>query len=314
MSFYAKPSKDLVYDLINKANPTLPTPINATIVRLDVPKAIVNAGPADLNTKVKASANYNQGYIGTKELSYRRINLTNFFKDTVVFVSKFKDNGQPVKFSDYLSDFNLKYGFSLTSDDFTDVGFPGSNIDPIDGKRTAVVTVNAKSDSLAFIGSFVFRWKNASQELKNLITKQELPGRIYPPNNFVNLTTYGGDNTELAGSTFTYQNGVAYPMIEYFPTGTVLGGGGSRPDLLPAHREYIRRINDAYGTAFFIDLAKPLTDAGNLAGAIIDNALLPIAAYPTANSKDFARMIVLKLLPAHTWGTGDLFLHHNYGV
>lgn len=314
MTFYAKPSLDLVFDLINKANPTLPTPLSDAVARLDLPKVIAGAGPADLNTNVKVSAKYGQGYVGTRVLNYRRINLGDFFKNTVAIVNKYKSNGQPVKFSDYLADFNIRYGFSLTADDFTDVNFPAATVDPVDNRRTASVVVIAKADSFGFTGSFTFRWKDAPQELKNLIVKPELPGRVYPPTNFVNMLTYGGDNTELVGSTFMYQNGVEYPMTEFFIAGVAVGGGAIRPDVLPAHREYIRRINVAYGTNFFIDSTKPLSDPGNLTGAIIDTSSAPFAAYPSANQQNFARVIVLKLLPAHTWGTGDLFLHHNYGV
>ena len=101
MTFYAKPSPDLVFDLINKANPGLPLPLSAAVVRLDLPKPIVGAGPADLNTTVNASAKRGQGYTGTKTISYRRINLGNFFKDTLAIVNKYKAGGQPVKFSDY---------------------------------------------------------------------------------------------------------------------------------------------------------------------------------------------------------------------
>lgn len=309
MTFYAKPSKDLVYDLINKANPTLPSPITPAIVRLDVPKIIGSAGPADLNTVIKASAKYNQGYTGTMELSYRRINLTNFFKNTTVIVNKFKDNGQPVKFSDYLNEFNSKYGFSLTSDDFTDVSFPGSNIDPVDGMRTAAVTVNTKTDSLGFIGSFTFRWKNSPQELKNLITKQELPGRVYPPFTFVNLMTYGGDNTAALSDPIP---GTNYKVFDYFAD-NLLFAGTARPDLLVGHNQFLNSVNAGYGTSFIADSTKPMSTPGNLFNAVVRLVTLPNALYPTANNT-FGRMLVIQLQPGHTWGTGDLFFHHNYGV
>jgi hypothetical protein len=309
MTFYAKPSSDLVYDLINKANPGLPLPLSAAVARLELPKTIAGAGPAALNTTIKASASRGQGYTGTKTLSYRRIDLSSFFKNTVAIVNKFKAGGQPVKFSDYLDDFNVRYGFSLTSDDFTDVNFPAVSIDPVDNRRTAAVVVNAKPNSLGFIGAFTFRWKESPQELKNIIVKPELPGRVYPPATFVNMLTYGGDNT--AGLSAPVP-GTPYKLMDYFAD-QLLFAGTARPDLLIGHSQFLNTVNSGYGTMFFADSSKPQSTPGNLFNAVIRIVTLPNALYPTANN-NYKYLLVLQLQPGHTWGTGDLFFHHNYGV
>lgn len=309
MTFYAKPSPDLVYDLINKANPTLPVPISSVVVRLDLPKPIAGAGPGDLNTTVKASANRGQGYSGTKTLSYRRINLGDFFKNTTPIINKYKADGQPRVFSDYLVDFNIRYGFSLTTADFVDAFFFASTIDPVDQRRTATVTVNMKPDSLGFVGSFTLRWKDAPQELKNLIVKPELPGRIYPATNFVNLMTYGGDNTE---TMYSPVSGTNYKLIDYFADGILLAGP-ARPDLVAEHTRFITLINAQYGTTFTVEPGQPQSKVGNLYGAVMRLVSLPSALFPTANNT-YGKLFVLQLQPGHTWGTGDLFFHHNYGV
>lgn len=307
MTFYAKPSPDLVYDLINKANPGLPVPITKTVARLGLPSPIPGAGPSDLNTTVKASANRGGGYNGTRILSYRRINLSDFFRGTVVIVNKYKLGGQPGKFSDYLDDFNIRYGFSLTVDDFTDVNFPASTVDPTDNRKTAAVVVNTKGDSLGFTGAFTFRWKDAPQELKNVIIKPELPGRVYPASNFVGMATYGGDVTAILSEKVP---GTPYVVFDYFSDQLVFL---SRPDLLVGHQQFITSVNREFGTSFIADLAVPASTQNSLLGTVIGMGSLPSALYPQANN-DFKRLIVLKLQSGNTWGTGDLFFHHNYGA
>lgn len=309
MTFYAKPSVDLVYDLINKANPGLPIPLSSTIARLDNPTPIAGAGPADLNTTVRASANRGEGYIGVNTLRYRRINLSDFFRSTVVIVNKYKAGGQPEKFSDYLDDFNVRYGFSLTTDDFKDVNFPAAVVDPDDNRLTSVVTVNTKADSFGFTGAFTFRWKDAPRELKNVIIQPELPGRIYPPSNFVNLLTYYGDNTAILSEPVI---GTNFKLIQYFLDGLLLAGS-ARPDLVGEHTRFIDFVNAEYGTTFTVEPASPLSKVGNLYNAVIRMVNLPDVNYPTANN-NYKHMLVLQLQPGHTWGTGDLFFHHNYGA
>jgi hypothetical protein len=310
MNFYPKPSKDLVYDLVNEANPLLPIPLSPEVVRLELLKPIAGAGPSDVNTTITVSASRGMGYRGTKVLSYRRINIGNFFRNKTVIVNKYVASGQPSKFSDYLADFNAKYGLGWTAGDFTDALFSASSIDPMDNRKTAAVFVNTKPDSLGFIGAFTFYWKNAPQELKNVILKTEIPGRVYPANNFVNMMTYGGDNTATCYEPVV---GTNYKLIEYFAAGLLLAGP-SRPDLIAEHTRFISLINAQYGTTFTVEPGQPMSKDKNLYKAVIDMVALPSALYPTANSKDFQKLLVLKLQPEHTWGSGDLFFHHNYGV
>lgn len=313
MQFYPKPSEALVYDLVNAANPALPIALTPTVARLENPKAIANAVGNALNSTIVVSANRNQGYRGTKVLNYRRIDLSNFFKNTTVIINKYKPVGAVLKFSDFLDDFNRQYGFAFTDKDFTDVTLPAATIDPIDNRRTSSTTVVAKSESLGFIGSFNFKWKEANQELSLLITNPELNSRVYPASNFVNLMTFGGDNTDTFSDPTIDQDGVKYPMYNFFGSGIILGNI-SRPDLIAGHNEFVRRINASYGTTFFIDSNRPLSDVGNIAGCIVELVQLPSISYPTANIVDFKRLFVLKLQPEHTWGSGNLFFHHNYGT
>lgn len=313
MQFYPKPSEALVYDLVNAANPALPIALTPAVARLESPKAIANAVGNALNSTIVVSANRNQGYRGTKVLNYRRIDLGNFFKNTTVIINKYKPVGAVLKFSDFLDDFNRQYGFVLTDKDFTDVTLPAATIDPVDNRRTSTTTVVTKTDSLGFIGSFTFKWKEANQELGLLITKPELNTRVYPASNFVNLMTYGGDNTETMTTPTAVSNGQLYAMFDFFSTGLVLGAA-NRADLYPGHQEFAHRISASYGINFFVDKDRPMSDVGNLFGTVMELAQIPNASYPTANSNDFKRLFVLKLQPEHTWGSGNLFFHHNYGT
>lgn len=319
MPFYSKVAKQLVFDLLNAANPQLPILLTDAVVRVGLPKPIANALPAARNTTVLVQANRNMGYVGTKNLTYRRINLTSLFKNVKPVVYKFMASGQPNYFGDYLLEFNTKYGLKLTADDFINIDFPFALVDPADGLKTATVNVTVNSNSLGYLGSFPFTWKNAKNTLDAIIRHPEINGRTFPGGNVfdgnhkyvLNISTFSCEITDILKIKVSNMYGEA-TLAQYLPDGITLGT--TTGDSVPGHLEFLRQVNMVSGTPFLLNPADNGTTLNNLQGSSVTNITLPSALYPEANSAAYAKAIIIKPPAENTWAVGYLIFHHNNGV
>lgn len=321
MQLYPKPSSELVFDLLNKANTGLTEPLTTANVILQVPKVIANAPAAGPNTKVIVSGKRAGKYRGSKELTYNRIDVSSLFKNVAPIVIRYMASGDGGPLANHIDAFNEKYGLKLTEDDFAPVTFPLSSIDPIDGKRTGLVTVTMKPTSLAYVGAFPLRWKQGNRELNSVVTSTELASRAYPGGNvfdanhpfIVDIDGYGEDYTAFWAETFPYQGG-QLPFTQAFANGyRVLEP--SRSDLWPAHKQIIARLAEITGTPYFADETQSKATKYNLFGAVFSVVgALPSTLFPLANSKDFTKLIVITPAVENTWAVGNIYLHHNTGL
>lgn len=316
MQLYPKTAAELVFDLITAANPSLPFPLNSTLVSLGPVSAIAVVPPAIANTSVRINTKPNSPYIGNKVVQYQRINLANLFKDITPNIRKYSATGEagqsPFTIYQLLSFINAQYGLNLSEDDVTNANFPAYSTITENGvsKRVSSVSMTAKATSQAFIGSVVVRTEAGKRELESMITKQELNGRTYPggndftttPKDRVNMAGYGIDFTEKMLTVF---NGATYAA--WLVNGAL---GAQAPDQTSWQQTVFDIINTKDGTAFTLVGATPAT-RWNLKNIQAVNVALPSALYPEANSKDYNRMIVVTLGAGYTWGFGSIYMHYN---
>lgn len=192
--FYQKASIDLLYDLINKDNPTLPYVVSAnTFVVHSGPKVMDPATNNGRNTQVVMRAVPNGGYRGLVTLNYNRIDLASLFKDIEVVITHYTAN----TLATLLPMFNSVYGMALTTDEMQNPSWTNSAA----STTVAITTAGVKNTtaSLAFIGTIPkFTWKRGNPSLETLITRPE-PKMLMPA-----ILTDGADFSQrYRGMDFT---------------------------------------------------------------------------------------------------------------
>jgi hypothetical protein len=312
MPLYTKPAKQLVYDLINEANPDLPIPLSASNMKLSDPSAVTVPGNAVLNTAITCSAS-SPDYIGRKTLNYRRISLNNLFRGMTVQINKYSANqaaAGSVVFTVYqlLPILNTMYGLNLTEDDLTNVNITRGSTQE-NGFYTSTVTVTAKATSLGYIGTFQLKWRSAPQELESMITVTDLAARLFPGGNtfdenhaiVVSNMAYGIDWTSF----------IAAGPWSNFP-GNVVAGTAT-----PAFgNRFIEELNRIYGTSLvgsynnapayaYLDWGTVVYDLTTQAGR---------DAAPLANSTYYNRVLIWTIPTYDTVrgaGIGQHYIHFN---
>jgi len=310
MPIYGKPSSDLVYDLINESNPGLPVAASAGTVNLNTPTAITPSGGKIQNTKMILNAPANSPFIGRREVTYRRIDLSNLFRSVIVQINKYSaaaaaGNQNTVAYTlyDLLADLNTKYGMSFTQDDLTNINITRGNTQNAQGYYYNTVTVTAKATSLAYVGSFTFRWVQAPQDIATLITQIELDGRMFPGGNDFS----GAHKTILDSLGYSLDFTSQAAAASYAPTGgpgaaTLPSTGSSAASNFLALG--LALIDSTFGTS--------LNDNTWWRGATyyvynITNAPFP----PEGNTRYSNRLMVVTVPTADAAYVGKLYLHFN---
>lgn len=320
MQLYPKTSPELVLDLIAISNPGLPFPLTVDTVYVGPPTAIAVVPPAIANTTARISSKPSSKYTGSKVVNYQRINLANLFFNVTPNIRKYSANGEagsnPFTVYQLLPFLNELYGIKLTQDDVVDGYFPPYSTITEGGvsKKVSSFTMVAKPTSQAFIGSVSIRTQAGQRDLASIILKSEIPGRLYPGgNDFVTNTkdrvdciSYGIDFSEL-------MNGVSAGQTNprsYFFNGVTIGGNNA---YVSSQQEVFDAIKTVVGIPLVNGLLPPVPAATrwSLLGATTTVVILPNAAYPDANSKDFNRVAVITPVTANSWAAGRLYLHYN---
>lgn len=305
MPLYNKPSKALVYDLINAANPTLPTPLTAANMSLSDVKAATVSGRPDLNTAITASS-IGGDYIGRKTLNYRRLDLATMFRGQILQINRYsptQSGAGSVVFTLYnlLPIINAQYGLNLTTDDVNDLNILRGNTQE-NGFYTATVNITTKTASLGWVGTVALKWKSAPQDLASMITVTDLNARLFPGGNdfttpgrrpVMNNLMYGIDWSPLL-STTPY-SGYPNVMVQNAATTAFLNA-------------VFNQCNTAFGTAF--PQQSPWTAAMFVGVEVV---VLPSAKYPEANSKYYNRLLTWDTPDAlvATYGNGRNYIHFN---
>lgn len=318
---YAKTSLQMLFDLINSSNPSLPVPLAATNVKFGTPTAITPGGNIQ-DTSIKVIALPNQQYVGNQTLTYRRLNATNLFRSVPLRIDLYSSaatNASPYKMSQLLPYINTKYGLNIQASDIVDVNFPvgNTNANPAygvpAGTRNAVATLTWTTNNYAWLGNINVCWVQAPQDLSTLLAVGSLEQSL----------TYPGkrdvvDNTVYVPNLDTY----AADFTDYFGTGGTLTPGNYAGFTIPANansgwQALISAINalSISGNQY----VNPPTNGANLrdltgatVSAVIDlTQAANQALYPEADYRYYNRLLIITLAAGNTWGAGQMFLHYN---
>jgi len=303
MPLYAKPSKELVIDLINEANPQLPFPLTKDTVSVALPVKLPDTPGKIQNASVDVVPRAPSGYTNKMTLQYRRINLASLFRGVEVRVDVYTSRGTgiaPIRLSDILSALNKKYGLSLAYEDIQDAWFPTANANAVPGKRSSRQVLRMHPQSYAYVGEVTVLWVQGLQNVADMVKQTSLDGRLYPGGNVfdethkyvANLDTFSLDMTEHSAAMNALQ------------AGSVIGSGNTT--VLANQQAVIDLINQLTGKTFLRDVAGEY----GLATCTVQRYTLPAVAVPEANAS-FNRLVTFTFPTAHPWGVGKLYLHYN---
>ena len=318
MPIYQKPSKDLVYDLINASNPTLETPLTVSNTNLGVPSAVTIPGNSLVNSQIKISAAPGGAYIGSTVLNYRRLSFNSLFRSVVVQVNKYSPNqasgsSTAIVFTVYnlLPIINSLYGMNLTTDDVADGNLIRGTVQE-NGFYTSTLTVAAKATSLGFTGTFALKWRGAPQDLASMISVTDLPIRKFPGGNVfdgnhavvVSNMAYGIDWT-------AFINSGAGPWIGY--PNSIAGAGDQTVSF---GDRFIDELNRLYSRGLVKPTnAAPAYSYQSWGGVVYDlSTQAGRDAAPLANSKYYNRVMIWTVPDADTakgCGAGQHYIHYN---
>lgn len=306
MPIFNKPSADLVYDLINQANPQLVKPVTTVNTKLGVPSVIAVPGLNKLNTSIVISAVAGGDYIGRKQVNYRRIDLAALTRGVTIAIDRYSPTAvtgsNAVAFTVYqlLPFINQRYGLNLTTDDINDGNIIRGNTQ-VNGQYTATVTVTAKTGSLGYVGSFSLKWTGAAQDIGLMLAITELPARQFPGGNdfsdnhtVLNSLTYGYDWTSIFTANPWYQFPAGNPTAN-IAINTTMGA-------------VLAYINSTYGLNITVNFRFDL-EYGSF-----ELVTLPSAKYPELNSDYYNRCLVFTPTSASAksqLGAGVMQMHYN---
>ena len=321
MPLYNKPSKDLVYDLINEANPDLRVPITLTNAVLGTPAAITGTPvwPQPNTTIVASAAPASDDYIGKQTLKYRRLDMSTLFRAMVVTIRKYRDvtgftSGSGVYLvSQLLPDINQQYGLNLTMDDLTDAWVTRGNAVE-NGFNTNTITVHTKATSLGYVGTFQLKWINANRNIADMITVKEIPGRLFP----------GGNDFSVAHSDILTPMGFGIDVSQAM-NGNAYGGSNIAERAMNnpawvgddvAIRAILALVNAKCGTDYKFTsggLAETPGEFWQGRWSIQPSTnSATLALYPEINSTDFNKVVIIKPPVGQTWSTDVLLCGFNY--
>lgn len=289
------PYKATQYDtfmaLVQASNPGLDiAPLTSDQLRALVPTAVTaDAFGRDTSVRLMVRPG-NSKYYGSQTVTYRRINLANYFRNMKLTLDDYTSGTTNLTSAQFASSFNAKYGMALVTTDYANASFASGTL----------TTVTISGTSLCYSGSFQVTWTRGKQYISSLITNPVIAGRLYPGGNTMPPTlpvgdffTYNLDCTSVKAQLST-MSGVWTPANLSNPSSagaTVLAFlQRARPDL---------NLSSA-------DSATP----GGLGNLTWTRYTLPSASVPGANSSKYASLTIVKAV-AGSWFQGQLYLHYN---
>lgn len=160
-----KPALEILVDAINQENRTA---FIADELSFGLPfdKTLLNS---DINTAITLTPKTGSKYFSSVTVHYKRMDLDYIYKSSQIEITV----GDRLLLSDLIPEINQYYGINLTVDDYYDQPLP--TIDPLDPNKRLLVTLQAKPESILFIGSAII----ALNEARVILDKDNVERKYY---------------------------------------------------------------------------------------------------------------------------------------
>lgn len=170
MTDLRKPSLDLLYELIEQANPGFTAKFPPGTISFGTP-ANDSSGGGFTNTRIPFRSKSGGTTIGSGRVYYRRLDFAVLFKNMRPTISTWR-NYTSMPAAEFLPLFNQAYGLNLTQADIRQSNWPAD----------AAGYLQATDASLCYRGIVNVYWVRGKQPLDQLVTadKQALAGRTFP--------------------------------------------------------------------------------------------------------------------------------------
>lgn len=270
--------------LINEANPGLMELRDLVNSRFGPATVYATQAGEIADTSLEIYAQPGSFYLGKRIVYYRRQDMAKLFANMILDVDEWQASGT-CTLPNYVRLLNAKYGLALIDSDLAPHGTAGNGV-------TYTLTIN--NTSLAYKGSFRFRWSQGKRELRQILTLDSYAGLYWDANYIagkplmnlvgmaIDFTRFTGAKAIATGSTITVSSGDVRTMAEWFG-------------------EY---------TGQTLDIFKDHTVQGGIQGLTITRFTLPNANVPEANSDKFNRCLVISP-KTDSWFAGKIIWHYN---
>jgi len=325
MGLYTKTSQQMLFDLLNASNPSMPFPVSSSNVKFGTVSTVTPSGGAIQDTAVKVIALPGSPYVGNQALTYRRLNATVLFRSVPLRIDLYSSantSTSPYKMSQLLPYINAKYGLNLQASDIVDVNFPAGNTNAnaaygvATGTRNAVATLTFTTANYAWLGNINVCWVQAPQDLSTLLATSSLETALTYPGqrDVVNNTVYV-PNLDVYYQDFTDQ----FTTLWGTPLASTVPGynGAAIATSTNSITGILNAINALSGKTYTVGQGTPAgSQAMDLTGAVMTKVDLTQAAnqtlYPESDYRYYNSMLYIKLTAGtNTWGAGDMMLHYN---
>ncbi|MDR3392199.1 MAG: hypothetical protein P4L77_10755 [Sulfuriferula sp.] len=233
----------------------------------------------------------NSTYYGSQAVTYRRINITNYFRNLILTLDDYVGS-TTMTIAQMVAAVNLKFGTAFVTTDFSVASITST----VQNSLTIVST------SLCYEGVLSIKWTQGKQYISQAVTNPVLVGRLYPTSNTnppakpqADFLTYNLDNSSIKAALLGLTSGAAITPAQFATANsiyaTILGWlQQKRPDL------NLTGVDSA--------------TTGGLGNLVWTRYTIPAASVPGANSAKFTTLFTIQSV-AGSWFQGMFYLHYN---
>ena len=283
---YKLPQNELIFDLIEEANPGFGETYQVGDLTFGTPanQSVPSGGIADTNVKVSPA---NDKMFGRQTVQYRRVDLEKLFKNVRIDLDFYTPGSITAEQVRQL--INERFGLSISEEDITGTTNWASS--------TSQRFLTILSSSLCYKGRVYFYWQRGKQTLEQLLPQQEIAALQWPGGNDFSegrkptgdFMFYGLDCSEQSGELNVWGS----PATNGTGTAT-----------------FINWLNEKTGANLESAVNHNVEGSKGVLGLTRTRYSLPHASLPEANSTDYNRAMVF-FAREDSWFTGKLIFHYN---
>ena len=279
--------------LVQASNPGLQlAPLPSTALRTLVPTTVTaDSFGRDTSVRMMVKPN-NSAYYGSQAVTYRRINIANYFRNVVVTLDDYL-GATTMTMAQMVSSLNNKFGMAFVASDFASYTTIGS------GNQNSLTI---STTSLCYEGVLSIKWTQGKQTIAQAVANPVLVGRLYPSGNTnppakpqADFLTYNLDNSSIKGSLLGLTSGAQITPAQFATANSVYATilswlQSKRPDL---------NLTGADSAT-----------TGGLGNLVWTRYTIPAASVPGANSAKYTTLFTIQSV-AGSWFQGMFYLHYN---